>query len=120
MAMILITHDLGVVAGTCDDVLVMYVGRIVESADVNELFAQPRHPYTEALLKSLPSMNSAGNELYSIPGMPPNLAEPIVGCPFAPRCPHVEDACRADGAFDLVSVAEGHQSACIKSREFAR
>ena len=118
MSVILITHDLGVVAGTCDDVLVMYAGRIVESANVTDLFAKPRHPYTEALLKSLPSLNSAGNELYSIPGMPPSLVEPIVGCPFAPRCPAVEDACRKDDAILLNEVADGHHSACIKAQEF--
>ncbi|MFP6584602.1 MAG: ABC transporter ATP-binding protein [Candidatus Hydrogenedentota bacterium] len=120
MSVILITHDLGVIAGTCDDVLVMYTGKIVESASATDLFKHPRHPYTEALLNSLPSMNSAGNELYSIPGMPPNLTEAIVGCAFAPRCEHATDACRADGAAELKSVAEGHASACIQVQEGLR
>lgn len=120
MSVILVTHDLGVIAGTCDDVLVMYAGKIVESASATDLFKHPRHPYTEALLKSLPSMNSAGNELYSIPGMPPNLTQPIVGCAFAPRCKHATDACRADGAAVLKNVAENHASACIQVQEGIR
>lgn len=120
MSVILITHDLGVVAGTCDDVLVMYAGQIVESASAADLFAQPRHPYTEALLRSLPSMNSAGSALYSIPGMPPSLSDPIIGCPFAPRCPKAEDACRVDEEFTLKTVTHAHESACIKAQELVK
>lgn len=120
MSVILITHDLGVIAGTCDDVLVMYAGKIVESASATDLFKKPRHPYTEALLHSLPSISSAGHELYSIPGMPPNLTDPIVGCSFAPRCEHVSDACKVAGAGELKEIVDGHASACVQVQEGVR
>jgi len=93
MAVILVTHDMGVVAGVCDHVLVMYGGKIVESASATALFEQPRHPYTEALLDSLPAAHSHGEELRAIPGLPPDLTQPILGCPFAPRCNHAVDYC---------------------------
>ncbi|MDQ1256427.1 MAG: oligopeptide transport system ATP-binding protein [Candidatus Hydrogenedentes bacterium] len=112
-AVILITHDLGVVAGTCNRVLVMYAGRILESASTDALFAHPRHPYTKALMASMPSATPHGEELYTIPGMPPDLAREIRGCPFAPRCEHVLDRCR-EADCRLAEVATGHQSACIR------
>lgn len=87
MAMILITHDLGVVAGMADRVQVMYAGHIVERGLVDELFADPRHPYTLGLLQSIPRVDSVRqSRLYAIEGMPPSLAEPPAGCPFQPRC----------------------------------
>jgi len=113
MAVVLITHDLGVVAGTCDRVEVMYAGRIVESTDANRLFEKPRHPYTSALMASLPSTQAKGAELISIPGMPPDLIREVEGCAFAPRCSNVQDRCTAD-AIALESVSKGHATACTR------
>ncbi|MBI5095394.1 MAG: ABC transporter ATP-binding protein [Candidatus Hydrogenedentes bacterium] len=113
MAVILVTHDFGIVAGVCDRVLVMYAGRIVESAATRELFRNPRHPYTKALMASMPSAHAKGEELYTIPGMPPDLARPMTGCPFAPRCEHAVDMCRR-GATALVEIAPGRASACLR------
>jgi oligopeptide transport system ATP-binding protein len=94
-AVILITHDLGVVAGTCDTVCVMYAGRIVERASVDDLFSDPRHPYTRGLLASIPRIDRIGPErLYSIPGAPPSLVDLPDCCPFHPRCAHAMDVCR--------------------------
>jgi oligopeptide transport system ATP-binding protein len=118
MAVILVTHDLGVIAGTCDDVLVMYAGRICESASARDLFARQCHPYTKALLNSLPSMNTDGKELYSIPGMPPDLTRPIQGCPFAARCEHAHDRCRA-GSVRLQAIESSRATACIRVKEIA-
>ena len=92
MAMVLITHDLGVVAETADDVAVMYAGRIVEQAPAAELFAAPQHPYTWGLLRSMPRLDApAGAELVPIPGRPPSLIHPPSGCRFHPRCPYVRE-----------------------------
>ncbi len=94
MSVILITHDLGVVAGICDSVCVMYAGRIVEKAGVDELFRDPKHPYTIGLLDSIPRIDAAGRQrLYSIPGAPPNLVNLPAGCPFYPRCEKGMDVC---------------------------
>jgi oligopeptide transport system ATP-binding protein len=96
-AIVLITHDLGVVAGMADRVNVMYAGRIVETSATGPLFAGPRHPYTEGLLASVPSLlGDHGAELFSIEGQPPDLAALPPGCAFAPRCGYVEPRCRAD------------------------
>ncbi|MEI6385797.1 MAG: ABC transporter ATP-binding protein [Spirochaetota bacterium] len=93
-SVILVTHDLGVVAGMCDSVCVMYAGRIVERATVDDLFYDPLHPYTRGLLDSIPRTDSTGKErLYSIPGSPPNLVDLPEACPFQPRCPKAVDAC---------------------------
>jgi len=116
MAVILITHDLGVVARTCDRVAVMYAGRMVETADVEPLFAEPRHPYTRALLDSMPASRGRGEELYAIPGMPPDPTQPIAGCPFQPRCAHALDSCRA-GDYPLIETVPGHSTACPVWRE---
>ncbi|HWP68187.1 MAG TPA: ABC transporter ATP-binding protein [Rectinemataceae bacterium] len=87
MSVIMITHDLGVVAGMCDTICVMYAGRIIEKAGVDELFSDPKHPYTRGLLDSIPRIDAAGrHRLYSIPGSPPNLVDLPSGCPFYPRC----------------------------------
>ncbi|MBN9609191.1 MAG: dipeptide ABC transporter ATP-binding protein [Actinobacteria bacterium 69-20] len=95
MAVILVTHDLGVIAGRADRVAVMYAGRVVETADTRALFDNPRHPYTEALFEALPERSVSNRDaLYSIPGMPPDLSAPIVGCPFAPRCRYATEICR--------------------------
>ena len=113
MAVILITHDMGVIAGTCDRVLVMYAGKIVESAETRELFRKPLHPYTEALLASMPSTHRRGERLYTIPGRPPDLLAPIPGCPFAPRCAQAVDRCKGTIP-TLEPVAPGHASACLR------
>jgi oligopeptide/dipeptide ABC transporter ATP-binding protein len=92
MAMFLITHNLGIVAETCERVGVMYAGKLVEVAEVNELFSRPRHPYTDGLLSSVIHLET--KELRSIDGLPPDLLNPPSGCRFHPRCPHVMDVCR--------------------------
>jgi oligopeptide/dipeptide ABC transporter ATP-binding protein len=97
MGLLLVTHDLGVIAGQADRVLVMYAGRIVEAGPTRELFARPRHPYTEALLGAIPRLDQEQNEeLRSIPGLPPDLANPPSGCRFAPRCGFATDRCRTE------------------------
>jgi len=115
MAVIFITHDLGVVSGLCDRVQVMYAGRIVERADTRTLFRAPRHPYTRALQRSIPALQRKGAELYTIPGLPPDLAKPVAGCAFAPRCEFTGDRCRG-GKPVLLSVADGHAHACIRAQ----
>jgi len=95
-AIMLITHDMGVVAQVCDTVAVMYGGEIVEYAPVRQLFADPRHPYTRALLRSLPTLDRRVDRHPSIPGLPPNLSELPPGCPFAPRCSEARDRCHTD------------------------
>jgi oligopeptide/dipeptide ABC transporter ATP-binding protein len=111
MGLILITHDLGVVADVADKIAVMYAGRIVERAPVGEIYARPRHPYTEGLIASIPSIDSKGETLYAIKGLPPNLTKIPPGCAFNPRCPYAQDVCRTDIPEEHV-VAEGHASAC--------
>jgi oligopeptide transport system ATP-binding protein len=114
LAIILVTHDLGVVANTCDRVLVMYAGRIVESAPARELFRAPLHPYTHALLRSLPRVNEQeGTLLESIGGMPPHLDRgPFTECTFAPRCRFVHDACHVREP-DLGRVSESRLRRCV-------
>ncbi|MFQ5617090.1 MAG: ABC transporter ATP-binding protein [Anaerolineales bacterium] len=112
MALIWITHDLGVVAGLADRVIVMYAGFIVEEALVDDLYANPRHPYTAALLRSLPRVDdSTGEPLESIKGLPPDLIQLPAGCPFATRCSLVRDICREKNPpLELVTLA--HSAAC--------
>ncbi len=118
MGLILITHDLGVVADVADKIAVMYAGRIVETAPVHELYKRPAHPYTRGLLDSIPRLDQKGQELYAIKGLPPNLLRIPSGCAFNPRCPMAQEICRtevpplhavteADGA-----PLEGRGSAC--------
>ncbi|MEV0125571.1 ABC transporter ATP-binding protein [Streptomyces sp. NPDC050703] len=96
MGLILITHDLGVVADVADDIAVMYAGRIVERAPVHEIYRAPAHPYTLGLLASIPRLDQKGQDLYAIKGLPPNLMDIPPGCPFHPRCPMAQDVCRTD------------------------
>jgi len=97
MAVILVTHDLGVIAGRADRTVVMYAGKIVESTGTTRLFGNPRHPYTEALFEALPEKAAdTSRRLYNIPGMPPDLTQPPPGCRFAPRCRYAQDVCRAE------------------------
>jgi peptide/nickel transport system ATP-binding protein len=114
-AMVLITHDLGVVAETADRVIVMYAGSKVEEAPVADLFARPLHPYTVGLMRSVPKVGSSANEesadLAEIPGVVPPLIDLPPGCPFAPRCPLADDKCRAAKP-PLEQYAPGHWSAC--------
>ena len=111
MALILVTHDLGVVYQAVDRVAVMYAGEVVELATTAELFARPRHPYTIGLIQSVPSVERRGR-LVPIPGSPPDLMTLSPGCPFAPRCAWASDECRA-GAVPLVSVGAEHWSRCL-------
>lgn len=104
---ILITHDLSLVASFCDRVIVMYAGEIVEDAPIDELFSNPQHPYTEQLLKSIPSLTSQ-ERLITIPGSPPDLSQPIQGCAFAPRCPYAMAKCHEKKP----PVKVNHKSLC--------
>ena len=112
MGVILVTHDLGVVAQTCDRVAVMYAGRIVEVAPALELFKQPRHAYTLGLLNSVPSAESTRRPLIPIPGSPPNLANLPPGCPFAPRCSYATPECQLERPA-LAAISSTRLSACI-------
>ncbi|MFB7906219.1 ABC transporter ATP-binding protein [Kitasatospora sp. NPDC059146] len=123
MGLILITHDLGVVADVADKIAVMYAGRIVETAPVHELYARPAHPYTRGLLDSIPRLDQKGHELYAIKGLPPNLLRIPPGCAFNPRCPRAQDVCRAEVP-ELFPVTEedgtpleGRGSACFFWKE---
>ena len=112
MSVILITHDLGVVAGMTDRVIVMYAGRVFEEATAEDLFRSPANPYTVGLMKSIPGTSTTnGGELYQIPGSPPDLANLPPGCPFADRCERAEDICRAEFP-PFVEVAPEHRSLC--------
>ena len=113
LALIFITHDFGIVAKMCDRVAVMYAGKIVEMGSVRDIFNNPSHPYTEALLASVPSMDEDVDRLYAIEGQPPALHDLPVGCSFADRCPYVMDRCREEFPPEF-PVAEGHYSACWK------
>lgn len=111
-SVILITHDLGVVAGTADHVAVMYAGKIIEHGATEQIFADPMHPYTRALLKSVPRLDdSATDELYAIPGLPPDLTELPSGCPFHPRCDEATDNCERIYPERIVNSL-GHWAAC--------
>ena len=111
MSVLLVTHDLGVVNEMCDHVAVMYAGRIVETADTHGLLHDSRHPYTCGLINSLPAEHDIRTRLEPIHGAPPNLAQEIVGCPFAPRCPYATDVCRSVLP-EMSEVAPGHQVRC--------
>ncbi|MBQ3425271.1 MAG: ABC transporter ATP-binding protein [Clostridia bacterium] len=111
MSVILVTHDLGVIAQMCDRVAVMYAGLIMEMCDVVTLFASPRHPYTYALMASLPDAGNRGQRLNAIQGSPPNLAHLPEGCPFHPRCTECAEVCRRERP-PMRQVAEGHSVRC--------
>ncbi|MER9826560.1 ABC transporter ATP-binding protein [Mesorhizobium sp. M0115] len=116
-AVMFITHDLGVVAETCQRVIVMYAGRIVEEANVMDLFARPAHPYTQGLMRSVPDpRRGRQRRLPEIPGIVPNLREPVVGCSFAPRCPFAIDICR-EKTPALRDVGLSHAAACWRAEE---
>ncbi|MGA7756596.1 MAG: ABC transporter ATP-binding protein [Ilumatobacteraceae bacterium] len=113
MAMILVTHDLGVVAGRTDEIMVMYAGKVAEKAPTAKLFSEMRHPYTQGLLWSIPKVTQAKHtRLNAIPGRPPNLIDPPPGCKFAPRCAYAQDICRAEDP-ELRSIdSADHLFAC--------
>jgi peptide/nickel transport system ATP-binding protein len=118
LAVLLITHDLGVVAGLCHRVEVMYAGKIIERGHVDNVFADPKHPYTTGLLKSTPGLEDVNERLVGIPGTPPDLINPPLGCPFAPRCSLVELRCETQPQ-PLRILQAGHPSrevACWKCR----
>ena len=113
MSIVLVSHDMGLIAQTCDRVAVMYAGRIVEVGPVADLFARPEHPYTQALLAAIPRIDGAETrgELRAIPGQPPDVRELPSGCPFAPRCPHAREGCESV-SMELEHVRLHHVTAC--------
>ena len=112
MAVILVTHDLGVVANFADRVQVMYAGAVMERGSVHDIFKAPRHPYTWALLSSMPGrIQESKSELYALRGTPPDLRRPIKGCPFAERCEYRMSICLKETPEEF-SVGEGHSAAC--------
>jgi oligopeptide transport system ATP-binding protein len=116
VAMIFITHDLGIVTRVCDRVAVMYAGKIVETAGVREVFNNPAHPYTVSLMKSLPELETRVDKLFAIEGQPPGLLDLPPGCPFAPRCPDADAKCDQEYP-PLVTVGEGHNASCWRLTE---
>jgi oligopeptide transport system ATP-binding protein len=114
MAVVFISHDIGVVSEMCDRVQVMYAGRIVESGPTGGILARPQHPYTRALRNSVPALQTKGVELATIPGLPPDLAHLPPGCAFAPRCAFAVERCQAGVAPGLAEIAPSHRSACLR------
>jgi oligopeptide transport system ATP-binding protein len=112
MAVIWVTHDMGVVAGFCARVQVMYAGQVVESGATDRVFKHPQHPYTRALQRSIPALQPKGSELFTIPGMPPDLSREIAGCPFAPRCDSAVELCSRP--VSLKPLTAGHATACAR------
>ena len=104
VSLVFVSHDLAVIAQTCQRLAVMYAGQVVESGPVAEVFREPRHPYTLGLLRAVPDFEIVRDKLASIPGAPPDLASPPPGCRFHPRCPYVQDDCVAN-AFPLIELA---------------
>lgn len=119
MAILMITHDLGVVAEVCDKVSVMYAGEIVESSDVKDIFERPMHPYTKALMDSRPKLGQREKALRSIEGTPPDLSKEIPGCPFAPRCPFKIEQCLKEKP-ELKELAPDHLVACFVAETAAQ
>ncbi len=118
-AMIFISHDLSIAAELADRVVTMYAGRVVERADVDDLFYRPRHPYSIGLLRAMPRLTGAIGDVESIPGSPPDLIRLPPGCTYAPRCPFAVDACRTAEPPLLAVDTPGHDAACIRWREVA-
>ncbi|MCB5991348.1 ABC transporter ATP-binding protein [Janibacter melonis] len=118
MALVMITHDMGVVAETADRVAVMYAGSVVESGRVRDVFDSPQHPYTTGLLRAVPRPDRRRERLSSIPGSPPSPSQWPGGCRFHPRCPHADEGCRV-GTINLEPVVSGHSTACRRWKEIA-
>jgi len=112
VALVYVSHDLAVIAQTCSRIAVMYGGQVVETGSVAEVFRDPRHPYTLSLLRSVPDYDAVRERLATIPGAPPDLADPPAGCPFHPRCPFAQDDCRG-GDFPLRPAGPDRATACI-------
>jgi oligopeptide/dipeptide ABC transporter ATP-binding protein len=112
ISIILITHDLGIVAQTCQQVLVLYAGRVAEYGSVQQVFRNPAHPYTRGLLAALPGTAPAGSELQIIPGMVQSGLDPLPGCAFAPRCAHVQEVCHSRQPA-LIRLKDDHAAACV-------
>lgn len=108
---ILITHDLSIIADTCDKTAIMYAGKIVEYGEISSIFNNPLHPYTQGLIKAFPSIKGERTKMMSIPGTPPDLLNPPSGCRFNPRCPYSMNICRKEGP-ELLSVEKSHLVAC--------
>jgi peptide/nickel transport system ATP-binding protein len=112
ITLLLITHDLSVVAETCNNVIIMYAGKIVETGSVLEIFQKPWHPYAQGLIASIPSIEKSSDQtLASIPGSPPNLLDPPLGCRFHPRCMYAQDICKKVDP-PLAQVSPKHSAAC--------
>jgi peptide/nickel transport system ATP-binding protein/oligopeptide transport system ATP-binding protein len=118
VSVVFVSHDLAVVAQTCQTVAVMYAGQVVETGPIDEVFREPRHPYTLSLLRSVPDFDVIRDTLATIPGMPPDLAAPPPGCRFHPRCPFAQPDC-VSGDFPLRPVGSGRATACIHSERCA-
>ena len=118
MAMLFVSHDMGLIAEVCDDVAVMYAGQIVERATTVDLFDRPRHPYTEGLLRSVPGIAPHSSDLYGIPGAMPAAGRMPSGCRFHPRCPHAIDACNL-APLTLESITSGQDARCLRARDLA-
>ncbi len=118
VSVLLVTHDISVVAYVCDRVVVMYAGEVVESGTTQAVLEEPRHPYTMGLTNAFPDLERAGGELAPIAGAPPDLRSPPPGCRFAPRCPFAQARCHAEPP-PLITDAAGHASACWRSDEAA-
>src|SRR5437867_1818181 len=116
LAMVLITHDMGIVAEICDRVTVLYAGQVCESGTVEQVFEKPKHPYTQALLTSVPNLALRKQKLLVIPGNVPNLIEPPSGCRFNPRCPHAQQIC-IDRVPELEQIGEGRLVHCHRWKE---
>jgi len=114
LSMIMITHDLSVIADTCNKAAIMYAGRIVEQADIMTIFKHPRHPYSQGLLANYPSIKGEIKKFAPISGRPPNLISPPPGCRFHPRCPYADEVCKRERP-KIVEVARGHYVACLKA-----
>jgi peptide/nickel transport system ATP-binding protein len=112
--MLFITHDLGIIAYICTDIAVMYAGKILEIGEVKEIYNHPAHPYTQALLQSIPRVDQRVEKLYGISGAPPNLNDLPEGCAFAPRCKQKLNRCDTDGFPPEVTISAGHRVRCWK------
>jgi len=112
LAMLLITHDLSIIADTCEKVAIMYAGKIVEHGDVEDIFKEPLHPYTQGLIGAFPSIKAAKKRISSIPGLPPDLLSPPSGCRFHPRCSYAKDLCKSEDPVEIRVSKGSHFAAC--------
>ena len=112
LAMLLITHDLSIIADTCEKVAIMYAGKIVEHGDIADIFKEPLHPYTQGLIGAFPSIKAAKKRISSIPGLPPDLLNPPSGCRFHPRCSYAKDLCKSEDPVEIMVSEGSHFAAC--------